>query len=37
VELDAVLAETRRLLDGTSPTVRWRTRIFEEVEALMRR
>jgi len=35
VELEAVLAETRRLLDGTSPLVQWRRRVFEEVEDVL--
>ena len=35
VELEAVLSETRRLLDGTSPLVQWRRRVFEEVEDVL--
>jgi 6-phosphofructokinase 1 len=35
VELDAVLAETRRLLDGSSPLTAWRTRIFGEIEEVL--
>ena len=35
VELEAVLAETARLLDGTSPLVQWRRRVFEEVEDVL--
>lgn len=31
VPLDVVLAETKRLLDGTSPITRWRARIFDEI------
>ena len=33
IPLEAVLDETRALLDGTSPVVRWRTRALSEVEA----
>ena len=29
--LDAVLGETKRLLDGTSATTQWRARIFDEI------
>ena len=36
VDLGAVLAETRRLLDGTSPIARWRIRIFDEIEQVLR-
>jgi 6-phosphofructokinase 1 len=35
VTLDAVLAETARLLDGTSPLVRWRNRVFAEIESVL--
>lgn len=35
VTLDAVLAETARLLDGTSPLVRWRNRVFAEIEHVL--
>jgi len=35
VDLEAVLAETARLLDGTSPLVQWRRRVFEEVEDVL--
>lgn len=35
VTLEAVLAETRRLLDGTAPLVKWRTRIFNEIDAVL--
>ena len=36
VDLGAILAETRRLLDGTSPIARWRIRIFDEIEQVLR-
>ena len=32
VDLEAVLEETRRLRDGTSPLVEWRTRVFNRIE-----
>jgi 6-phosphofructokinase 1 len=35
VDLDAVLAETERLLTGTSPLVRWRARVFEDIEDVL--
>jgi len=35
VGLDHVLAETRRLLDGTSPLVKWRRAVFEQVEDVL--
>lgn len=35
VELPVVLAETRRLLDGTSPLVKWRNRVFSEIEDVL--
>jgi len=35
VPIEAVLAETRALLDGTSALVRWRTRAIAEVEELL--
>ena len=35
VALDAVLAETRHLLDGTSPLVKWRNRVFGEIERVL--
>lgn len=36
VDLDDVLAETARLLDGTSPTVKWRTSVFDTIEGALR-
>jgi 6-phosphofructokinase 1 len=35
VELDAVLAETQRMLQGNSPLIQWRTRVFSEVEDIL--
>jgi len=35
VDLSAVLDETRRLLEGTSPLAQWRKRVFEEVEDVL--
>ncbi|MEO1268383.1 MAG: ATP-dependent 6-phosphofructokinase [Myxococcota bacterium] len=35
VDLDAVLAETQRLLNGTSPLVRWRKHVFEQIEDVL--
>ncbi len=35
VELDAVLAETQRMLAGESPLVEWRARIFEDIEHVL--
>lgn len=35
VDLGEVLAETRRLLDGTSALVRWRREVFERVEDVL--
>lgn len=35
VELGAVLAETRRLLDGTSPLVQWRSRALDDVAPVL--
>ena len=35
VELDAVLAETGRMLDGSSPLVQWRKRVFEQIEDVL--
>jgi hypothetical protein len=35
VPIDAVLAETAAILDGTSPIARWRTRALSEVEELL--
>jgi len=32
VDLEAVLDETRRIRDGTSPLVEWRTRVFDHIE-----
>jgi len=36
VDLEAVLAETRRMLDGTSPLVQWRNWVFDKVEDVLR-
>jgi 6-phosphofructokinase 1 len=35
VPIDAVLAETQAILDGTSPVAKWRTRALSEVEELL--
>jgi 6-phosphofructokinase 1 len=35
VELPAALEETRRMLDGTSPLVKWRARIFDQIEDVL--
>jgi 6-phosphofructokinase 1 len=35
-DLDAVLAETRRILDGSSPVAKWRVRVFDELEDVLR-
>lgn len=35
--LDEVLAETARLMDGSSPIAQWRRRIFQEVEPILAR
>lgn len=35
VDLDAVLSETQRLLDGTSPVTQWRARIFDEISDVL--
>jgi len=35
IDLDAVLAETSRMNDGTSPLVQWRRRVFEQVEEVL--
>jgi len=37
VQLDAVLQETAHMLDGTSPLVQWRRRVFADVEDVLRR
>lgn len=36
IDLQAMLAETARLLDGTSATVQWRARVFDAIEAALR-
>ncbi len=36
VELDAVLAETAKLLHGDSPLARWRASVFDDVEGALR-
>lgn len=36
VNFDAALAETARMLDGTSPLAQWRARVFEEIEDVLR-
>ena len=36
VSLNAVLSETRNLLAGTSPVAKWRTKIFDEIEQVLR-
>jgi 6-phosphofructokinase 1 len=33
--LDEMLAETKKILDGTSPLAQWRRRIFEESEGML--
>lgn len=35
VDLDAVLAETAKLLDGTSSVTQWRARIFDEISDVL--
>ena len=35
VDLDAVLAETERMLSGTSPLVQWRARVLAELEDVL--
>ncbi|MCK6546989.1 ATP-dependent 6-phosphofructokinase [Myxococcota bacterium] len=35
VDLDAMLAETKRLLDHSSPFVKWRQRVFQELENVL--
>ena len=35
VDLEAALAETKHLLDGTSPLVVWRNRAFREIERVL--
>lgn len=35
VDIEAVLAETQRMRDGTSPLVEWRARIFEDIEDVL--
>ncbi|MCB9546247.1 MAG: 6-phosphofructokinase [Myxococcales bacterium] len=36
VPLDTMLAETRRLLTGESPTVQWRTRVFDVIDGALK-
>lgn len=35
IDLDAVLAETHRMLEGTSPLVQWRNKVFEQIEDVL--
>ena len=35
VDLEAVLAETQRMLVGTSPLVQWRARVLKEIEDVL--
>ena len=35
VTFDAALAETAKMLDGTSPLAQWRARVFEEIEDVL--
>jgi 6-phosphofructokinase 1 len=35
VDLEAVLAETQRMLAGTSPLVQWRARVLKEIEDVL--
>ncbi|MFB6263641.1 MAG: 6-phosphofructokinase [Bradymonadaceae bacterium] len=35
VDLDAVIAETRRMLEGESQLVEWRARVFEEIRDVL--
>ncbi len=35
INLDTVLAETARMNDGTSPLVKWRRRVFEQIEEVL--
>jgi hypothetical protein len=36
VDLGSVLAETERLLQGTSPLARWRAGAFDDIEQALR-
>ena len=36
VDLTDMLAETARLLDGTSPTVKWRTSVFDTIQGALK-
>lgn len=36
VPFEAVQTETRALLDGTSPAARWRTKVFDDIEQVLR-
>lgn len=35
IDLDAVLAETHRMLTGQSPLVQWRNKVFEQIEDVL--
>ncbi len=35
IDLDAVLTETARMNDGTSPLVQWRRKVFEQIEDVL--
>ncbi len=36
VDLADVLTETKAMLDGTSPTIQWRAKVFDEIESVLR-
>jgi 6-phosphofructokinase 1 len=36
VPFDAVQTETKALLDGTSPAAQWRTKVFDDIEQVLR-
>jgi hypothetical protein len=35
VDIDRVLSETKAMLDGSSPFVKWRKKVFQEVEDVL--
>ncbi len=36
VDLEDVLRETRAMLDGSSPVIQWRAKVFDEIESVLR-
>lgn len=36
VDFTDVIAETAAMLDGTSPTIQWRAKVFDEIESVLR-